>query len=335
MVKRGSVAFLLLILCLGLLMFLADHAGGSTFLHEVLRMQVFGRLESASLPRYFYFTDSFGSYALAYPVAILVLSGLVFRWVKTRDITTEMRFMLLLASWMAIILFGMSVPADKKVRYVLPMLPACALIAASFYTMQEQWLVWFKKILLMIFLILPALFFAAVWWIQYTNELKSLSLPVHFILCLVIFALTQILQVVVLVKTSKQDFSMHMLGIAAASFVIFYLGVKEPIQLHIDRARDTVQEIERLRMRDHAKLVFYREGRDSLPIKYIINMPEADQAEFVYSLDELRSRKDSVYVVTSTSYADDIAIGLPKEYQQIMTAKLAHVDIVVYTRRKP
>jgi len=332
LIKRGMIALFILLSCIGLLILLADYVGGGLFIKDVLRMQVFGRLETASLPRYFYFIDGFGSYALAYPVAVIVLFAVVWQWFKSRTLTPDMRFIFLLSSWAIIILIGMSVPADKKVRYILPMLPACALIAATFYTSQTLRFSWLKKLLSAIFFILPTLFFAAIYWIAHTNETKSLSLPIAFHFCFLIFLLLQLLQIFVLWKGKRDDLAIYLLGIAAIAFTFFYLFVMEPAQLFLSRGRDAVQTIERLRAMDHAKLIFYRENPDGLPIKYVINMNTTEPPIYTSSLDELKKSHDAIYVVTSTSYSNDIDVGLKNEFKKIMTTKIAHVDIVVYKR---
>jgi 4-amino-4-deoxy-L-arabinose transferase-like glycosyltransferase len=334
MAKRGVIALFVLLVCMAALIVMAYLVGGKTFLQEVLRMQVFGRLESATLPRYFYFIDSFGSYALAYPIAMLVLVGIAFQWLRIRMVTSELRWVLLLASWSFIILIGMSVPADKKVRYILPMLPACALIAATFYTMEARWMTWFKKLLAVLFFILPTLFFAAICWVKYIDETKSLYLPVNYLPCLVFFLVMQMMQGLFWLKaTEHEELLICLLEVAACSFVLFYLYVMEPIQLHIDQARDVVQTIERLRLHDHAKLIFYRETRDNLPIKYLINMPQAEKPLFISSLEELKQFQAPAYVVTSTTYANDIVTHLHHEYKEVMKAKLAHIDMIVFVRR--
>ena len=79
LISLGLHALLLLVLCIGALLLLAWVSGGQGFVHEVIRMQVTGRLdgtEGASSPLY-YFTSSLGNYALAYPLAVLGLIALL------------------------------------------------------------------------------------------------------------------------------------------------------------------------------------------------------------------------------------------------------------------
>ena len=121
---------LLLCACTALLLALAYHTGGDSFMRDVLRMEILGRMDNHFLPRYFYFTNSLVSYALAYPLAWLVLGGTVYYAYTRRDNSHYKKLLLQLFGWMMVIMIGMSIPDDKKVRYILPMLPAIALIAA-------------------------------------------------------------------------------------------------------------------------------------------------------------------------------------------------------------
>jgi 4-amino-4-deoxy-L-arabinose transferase-like glycosyltransferase len=145
----GIGALCVLAVCTGLLFLMAYHSGGETFLQDVIRMQVAGRIDNSYQPIYFYFTNSLGNYAISYPLALLVIlsvakdlpmAQLSVREVPRRDPSSkknalrtprdDISLLLKLLGWTLIILIGMSIPGDKKARYILPMVPAIALIAA-------------------------------------------------------------------------------------------------------------------------------------------------------------------------------------------------------------
>jgi 4-amino-4-deoxy-L-arabinose transferase-like glycosyltransferase len=71
----GFLAVLVLIAGCLALFGAAYHVGGMSFVQDVLRMEVSGRLQDASLPWYFYWVESFGAYAVTFPVAILMVAG--------------------------------------------------------------------------------------------------------------------------------------------------------------------------------------------------------------------------------------------------------------------
>jgi 4-amino-4-deoxy-L-arabinose transferase-like glycosyltransferase len=135
----GISALIILAACTAALFFAAYHAGGTPFLQDVIRMQVAGRIDNPYLPIYFYFTNSLGNYALSYPLAlialvVLTISGFFSRLKKSVDAA----LLLKLLGWTVIILIGMSIPGDKKARYILPMVPAIALIAAYPFAKKMQ-----------------------------------------------------------------------------------------------------------------------------------------------------------------------------------------------------
>lgn len=71
----GLLALALLAACVGLLLLMAKLSGGESFMQDVIRMQFLGRMDGSegSSGVLYYFTSSVGNYALAYPLAVLVL----------------------------------------------------------------------------------------------------------------------------------------------------------------------------------------------------------------------------------------------------------------------
>jgi len=149
----GVVALITLLLCTSALLAVAYHVGGDAFMQDVIRMQVSGRIDNPYWPIYFYFTNSFSNYALSYPIAIVVVlwcsldaffASRKDALLKHRSRTQKTRpgyLLLMLIAWTLVIMIGMSIPDDKKARYILAMAPAIALIAAYPFAMQ-----WRKKI---------------------------------------------------------------------------------------------------------------------------------------------------------------------------------------------
>lgn len=127
----AAIAGGILLLSSVLLVLLAYHVGGVAFMQDVLHMQVFGRMESSYLPLYFYFTDGLLAYTFSFPFACLVVLGVLrYGIVKRMQTLPQINFLLTIISWALIILIGMSIPGDKKIRYILPATPAFALIAS-------------------------------------------------------------------------------------------------------------------------------------------------------------------------------------------------------------
>ena len=81
------MALALLAACVGLLLLLAKLSGGEDFMRDVIRMQFLGRMDGTegSSGVLYYFTSSIGNYALAYPVALLVLLAVALRGRRAPD----------------------------------------------------------------------------------------------------------------------------------------------------------------------------------------------------------------------------------------------------------
>lgn len=305
---QGLIAFLILCMCTITLLMLAYHVGGSQFMQKVLQMEILGRMDNAYLPRYFYFTNSLSNYALTYPVALLVMLGAVF-YKKEKPL-------FLLIGWMMVILLGMSIPDDKKIRYILPMVPAISLLAAYLYIAPKSQVYFnvLRSIITCIFFIFPSIVITAMIFFGIQN---------YFI-----FVILQLLNIIIIFFKSNRE--VILLGLAAFTFMIFNASVLEVVQIKKDKARDFVQHIEDLRMQQKAHLVFYHEQPDGLPIKYLINMKSADQPRFVATQDELIKILEPAFFVTSESYYKMLS---DNSFHIIGSDTLGHVPVIVFAKK--
>jgi 4-amino-4-deoxy-L-arabinose transferase-like glycosyltransferase len=338
LVVTGFTALMLLMACTAVLLALAYHTGGDTFLWNVLRMEVLGRINNHYLPRYFYFTDSLMSYALAYPVALLVFPGLIYYFCITREHSAEMKLNARLLGWVMVLLIGMSIPDDKKVRYVLPVLPALALIAAYPFIAppSQKYFAALRWIMTRFFLILPLVLLMAFTYVYFFANKYSVNVGFHFVYVFGFFALLQVMNIWIFCRENKTASLREpaLLGSAALCVSISYLTVVEPVELYIDRARDFVVSTEALRKQQHSRLVFYREKPDGLPIKYLINMPDAEQPVFIRNQNELLGYSGPAFFVTSKSYFNDLPEDIAHNYRIITNDTLGHVPVVVFAKKQ-
>lgn len=116
---------------------MAKLSGGESFMQDVIRMQFLGRMDGSegSSGALYYFTSSQGNYALAYPVALVVLYC---------------------AAAGLLVMLGLSIPQAKKARYVLPILPMAAIIAAyPFQVAGGRLFAWLRGLMLGLWILLP------------------------------------------------------------------------------------------------------------------------------------------------------------------------------------
>jgi hypothetical protein len=335
MVITGIIASVLLLVCTLLLLQAAYATGGTAFVQDVLRMQVMGRINNHYLPIYFYFTDSLASYALSYPCALVVAMGMGSVVLRSSDRSSDLPFLLKLLAWALIVLIGMSIPGDKKVRYVLAMSPAIALLAA--YPLVERFqahFIFLQSVILGVFLFLPSLFALAVEFIYYhvAPHLPDVSLPY-----LPLVSILLILQAIGLYATyyyanQTANRQTTILAIASVSFVIAYIQLVEPLEIYFDRAREFVTAVESLRQKAHAQLVFYKEKPDSTPIKYLVNKQSTDTPIFIDTPESLSSYPKPAFFVTSESYFMSLPKPIMKKMHIVARDRIGHVVVIVFAK---
>ncbi len=317
--RVGIGSFLLLLLCTSCLLGLAYHAGGNAFLQEVLHMEVFGRMqENQTPPHYFYWVENIGAYFITYPLAILILIGIAPQLLQ-KNASPHIQFLRILVGWVLIILLGLSIPADKKIRYVLPIAPALALFCASlFFLAKNQYLHGLKKIFVGfcgIFPLLGLLFLALLYHRHFALNYAMLV------------TLLGALQIAILVARHK-DVSFFL---ALLSFLLLHIFVIEKINVGLNETHDFVQSVEDFRQQHHAALGFYQQGKDGLVIKYLANMQQDEQPVFLNDLTEAMDK--SIVIVSTRKDFDALPATVRHAFGVLMTGKLGRAEMVVLIKR--
>ncbi|MBX3708564.1 MAG: glycosyltransferase family 39 protein [Gammaproteobacteria bacterium] len=331
----GSIALIMLLVSTGVLLAIAYQAGGSTFAQDVLRMEVVGRIDNAHLPYYFYFTDSFLSYALAFPLAFCVLLGVIYTVYIAQDNLPQMTFIVKLMGWAMVILIGMSIPGDKKVRYIMPMLPAVALIAAYPFVApaSQKYFAILRKIIISVFSLFPLIFIIGTMAVALYAKKHLLNIEIAYVRIVSLFFVLQTINVLIIAIMQQSNLREIVIsGIAVLSFMLVTIHVIEPVQLYFDRARDFVTAIEVLRIQDKAQLVFYKEAPDGLAIKYRINMANIDLPIFINDSVDLVNFSSPAYFITSDSYYDEFSREIAAHFKVAAKGTIGHVPVVVFTK---
>lgn len=319
------LSFFTLVLGCAILFYIARMVGGDAFAQSVWDMQVANRLEDAWLPWYFYFSESVGAYAISYPLALLVLAGLGGSLFK-KHLTIDARFIWKLFAWILVIMIGLSIPAGKKIRYILAITPAIALLSAMLFTIPIR-NIYFNSLRLVVkFFCLFLPFFAAiVTLVAYVHlQQRQIPIPIFYVSAFCLFVFLQLLNFVV----HKHD--VKVIAVAAFSFVMIFILIIEPINLYLNRTRIFVTQVEFLRNTNHANLVFYHEDPDGLPIKYIANMRQAVQANFVYDVKGLKNLKGNNLVITSQEYFSELPPAIQKKVKILFKGNLGREPMVVF-----
>lgn len=305
----------LLLACTSILLGIAYHVGGHTFMQSVFHMEIAGRMEvNRTPPVYFYLVESFGAYAITYPLAIFILIGSLPEIFK-KETSPRIKLLRALAGWVLIIIVGLSIPADKKVRYILPIAPALALISGSLLLeVTHPFLRGLKNTFYLLCWMLPILSLGIL------SVLYQKQMELNYPFLVVCFVTLQALMLVVRKKETT-------FFLAVLTFFIANVFLVEKINLTTNQTKSFVQHIEELRNKQHAKLAFYREGQDGLAIKYLINSQDKEKPLFITDIDELPHLP--IFIIVSQENVKAMAESERKLLYKIGMGKIGHDTVFV------
>ncbi|KTB64890.1 MULTISPECIES: ArnT family glycosyltransferase [Pseudomonas] len=290
----GFIALAVLAACVGLLLLLAKLSGGEDFMQDVIRMQFLGRMDGTegSSGVLYYFTSSMGNYALAYPLALLVLLAIAISGRRAPD--PALKLVLYCAAAGLLVMLGLSVPQAKKARYILPMLPMAAIIAAyPFQVSQGRLFAWLRGLMLGIWTLLPALLVVGlvVARKRYPAQLDSLGL---------VFGVLGVLQAVALLSLLKAR--LRPLGSALAAVLALwstYIVVVEPLERTLYDTRIFSLGVKAQIMQQPAPVVLHGLGKDAKAIKFMVNFNCDKVPLFTQSAADLAPLQGPAWLVMS------------------------------------
>lgn len=295
----GFVAAALLAGCWLTLLGLAHLLYGADFVKSVVHMEVAGRVDSTAYrPYLYYLTSSFGNYALSYPIAV---AAVVLGWKALRpgpDGRDRHTLLLYLAGWAAIVLIGMSVPTTKKIRYVLPMIPALSALAAyALVDTRERGLRWLSYVVQGLWLCLPGLLLVA---LQVAARRLHHGYPHIHLPILATTVLLAILQLIALVIFLRRRGPRRRLGLAVTAVAVIWstnLLVIAPAMEQLHNTSIFVSRTESLRAARPGALMFFRIGRDANAIKYMVNLNADEQPLFARDPSAIAGLTGPTYIV--------------------------------------
>lgn len=290
----GLIALALLAACVGLLLLLAKLSGGEDFMQDVIRMQFLGRMDGTegSSAALYYFTSSLGNYALAYPLALLVLVAVAVGGRRTPD--PALQLVLYCAAAGLLVMLGLSVPQAKKARYILPMLPMAAILAAyPFQVTQGRLFAGLRALMLGIWTLMPALL--AVGLVvarrRYAEQLGNLG---------VIFGVLGVLQVLALLAVF--NVRIRATGPAFAAVLALwttYIVVVEPLERALYDTRTFTLAVKDQITQQPAPVVLHGLGKDAKAIKFMVNFNCDKVPLFTHSSADLAPLQGPAWLVMS------------------------------------
>lgn len=328
----GTLASLLLAICIAALLYAARDTGGIPFMHDVWRMEIAGRMNEKAEPFYFYLVNGLTNYAISFPIAFLVMTGLLAK-ANVRG-NPKVELLVKLTAWSVIVLVGMSIPGFKKTRYIMPMMPAIALLAAYPFVAasQEKYFQFLRQAMIKLFFIFPLLLAGIILSVSIVAAKHGQPLsvePTLTILVLSIFQLGNFAYYFYIDK--KQNAALLLTVMAAFSFTIANIIFVEPVQIGLDQSKQFVQSIEVMRHEAQAPLVFYKEAPDNFPIKYLVDANDPLDITFADDLKRFNGNHSPAFFVTTPEHFTELTLDQAKTFHVVGKGNIGHRPVIVFT----
>ncbi|WP_397449456.1 ArnT family glycosyltransferase [Pseudomonas sp. NA-150] len=312
----GVQAAVLLVACVGVLLLLAHVAGGADFLHEVVRMQFTSRMDGSEGKSsvLYYFTSSVGNYALAYPLAALVLAALLLSKREQHD--PALRLVVFCAVAGLIVMIGLSVPQAKKARYMLPMIPMAAIIAAyPFQVAQGRVFAGLRWLIQGIWLLLPSLLIVGLLVARhrFSDQLHSIRL------ILTVLVVLQLIAVALLFKVQWRSVGLAICGVLSvwASYILVF----EPVERAVYDTRSFSQAVYGAIKQAPAPLVLHQLTKDGKAIKFMVNVPEDLQPLFTNTTEQVTNIKAPAWLLMEQ-----------RDFKALQGTRIAELPVMVSGR---
>ena len=303
----------------GLLLLAAWIECGSSFMNEVLRMQVLGRFRETTDPLGTYWVNSFGNYFYTYMLTVPVV--LIYWFMRPALTPSRQRLFLALIVWVLVILVGMSIPATKKARYILPIAPALALLASSLVLSMVGEKYWqrLQKASGYFLRALPLLVLIGLGFL-------SKELPKHDMdLSLNLWTLGSILLLLGWIgwrnRTHFREESTKIYLIATATLICTNLILIEPFNWKKQTSAEFVNQVEKLRKDANAELGFFNIGKDGAAVVYMVNADTSDRPRFYTQKPNLDKLQKPLYLIMKKHNAKQLFSEYPPAYQGVMDGK--------------
>ena len=331
----ASAAGVLLIIYTFMLLAAAQFQGGETFVKQVIQAQVTGRISgNAKHWMGYYFTESFGRYALSYPFAVFIIVVLYKKIFTSKN--GEYKLLASLVIWMMVVLVGMSVPSARKIRYVLPIIPAVALVGSYLfiYPFQKNVLSGVERTFIGLCSWFPlgvVVFSLAAW--MFSEKIESLFGANYLISVILAFLLAIISWVlnIRLKNDDKKDFALLIVG--TITFIIVMICIIEPVDYYHSSTNPFASKIKILQSQEPGQVVFYKIGADSEAIKFMANYDMPLKPRFINNPEDMLDFNFPVYFIAMKGDYETVPKNITTHIRLLDFGKIGHDECAIFTCR--
>jgi 4-amino-4-deoxy-L-arabinose transferase-like glycosyltransferase len=342
-VAGGVLGTLVLACCLMLLIMIIYQYGGKELLKTFEKLQFNDRM-SKGKPVWFYFTNAMGSYALAYPLAFFVMG--TYAWIERKKYFAKVSsdsyaaLRQRLTGWLLVIVLGMSIPGTKHLRYIVPALPAAALLAAFLFADPDR-LPLFKKVRELFLKLCRITPFAALLTVvvgAIVLKILKLNVPIPMFLPAILFLVLGFAMVGGMRKIKGIDKMMFTLALTAMTFLVIKIMLIEPIENYSESSYKFVNKIESFRP-DNSKICFCGKFQDGEALKYLINLPREKYFIPIFIEDygkseELLKLPVHTLIVFKSSETKHIKPEVRKRLKELAQGELGHRECTLFRLTK-
>ena len=300
--------------------------GGKTFVEAVLKMQGLGRIrELGHYPFYYYGLHLWEDYTFAAPLALLSLISFPKIFKNTQD--SQVRLLQYLLAWVLIILIGLSIPIEKKLRYLLPIIPALSIMGAYWvlHRPMAPVLASLRFALLKIWRISPLLFLILISLLKLYSDQHHLELGINLfpisLTLLIIYGFSLNLSPVI---RSNESYALSALFVGVASFLSVYILLASPLNVYFNRAKPFVIQVEKLK-KPTEQIAFYRIGPDAEDIKFMVAFDKPLHPLF---LTDLNSASDALIIAKLADF-NALDQRIQDKYNVVYVGKIGHQTCLV------
>ena len=328
----SSLSVLLLVLCSIALLAVAKYQGGDAYAKQVIEAQVTGRISGGAKHWIgYYFTESFGRYALSYPFAVLAIIVLFKKIFTGKD--GEYRLLALLVIWIMVVLVGMSVPSARKIRYVIPMIPAVALVGSYVFIipLQNNVLSGVKNIFLGFCSWFPlGIVIFSLSALVLSKKFDSL-LGANYLISAAFTILLALASWVLSGKLKNNDRKdIALMAVGTLTFIITVICIIEPIDYYHRNTRPFVEKVEALQAVKSGEIVFYKIGADSEAVKFMANLDKPIKPQFISIPDDILKYHQPAYFIALKSDFEQLPENIKSRMKLLNIGKIGHDDCVVF-----
>jgi len=328
----GVLALCLLSICSAAILSAAYFEGGKTFAQKVVSAQVSSRVFDSKRSWFFYWCRCLDSMALAYPLAVLVVIGQFRRILGQKG--GNYKLMNYLTAWVLVILAGMSLAGDKKMRYILPVVPAVSLIASYLVISPslEGILPRIRNAFLGFCSLLPLLGGIAAIGILWLGRYFGFTAYAHFAVATAILGGLSVTAGPAKRRlTNDLSRDVATMSIAVAAFITIHIGIAQPINLALETTQPFVATVKLLQKERPGDIAFYRIGPDGEDIKFMVNYDKPLKPAFVTSPEELLDSRQYSYFITGDRDFDGLPDDVKSSTKVRIKGKIGHRACTVFT----